>query len=136
MLVISIGGADMPLWDRSRQVIAEARKAAAQHERVLLLDLQSGFNACAQGQALHWELELTPEDGQLRRTALGLLSTGIATLTGLEPSLREKILRPTRSAEILPRDRFSSLELRSLLGSLQFELDVYMCVAQSASLYF
>jgi TolA-binding protein len=109
------------LWARSTQVLEQARKSVGDHPRVLLLDLQAGFTPCAQGQALRWQLELVPEDAILRKQALQLLATGIETLTALEPVIKEKILKPGRK-EVLPQDKFTSPELRALLGTLQFEL--------------
>lgn len=109
------------LWSRSRQVLDQARQAVGDHQRVLLLDLQAGFIPCSEGQALRWQLELTPEDITLRRQALKLLATGIEILTSLEPVIKERIVKPVRK-DILPQDKFTPPELRVLLGTLQFEL--------------
>jgi TolA-binding protein len=108
-------------WTRATLVLDQARKAVGDHQRTLLLDLQAGFIPCAEAQALRWQLELTPEDAALRKTALDLLSTGIEILSALEPVIKEKIVKPVRK-DILPRDKFGPPELRELLGSLQFEL--------------
>lgn len=109
------------MWQRARQVLDDAKSSVGQHERTLLLDLQAGFIPCAQGQAIKWELNLTPEDIALRKQALSLLSEGIEQLSRLEPVIREKILHPSRK-EIPLRDKFTSGELRDQLGVLQFEL--------------
>lgn len=108
-------------WIRATQVLDQARKAVGDHPRTLLLDLQTGFIPCAEAQALRWQLDLTPEDAALRTRALELLSTGIETLSALEPIVKGRIVKPVRK-DILPRDKFSPPELRGLLGSLQFEL--------------
>ncbi|MDB5391567.1 MAG: hypothetical protein JWM11_7213 [Planctomycetaceae bacterium] len=109
------------LWMRSRQVLDEARKVVGEHQRTLLLDLQAGFIPCAQGQAIRWQLELTPEDAALRKQALTLLGTGIETLKALEPVIKAKIRAPVPKG-IQPQDLLTPPELRSLLGTLQFEL--------------
>lgn len=109
------------LWDRSLQVLNQARTAVSKHERKLLLDLQAGFVECARGHALRWQSALTPENGPLRLQARQALAGGIEKLVQLDGELKVRLRKPPPK-DVPPEDKFSPAEIRGLLLTTEFEL--------------
>lgn len=109
------------LWDRSLQVLNQARNVVGKHERKLLLDLQSGFVECARGHALRWQSALTPENGPLRRQALQAFAGGIEKLVQQDGELKVRLRKPPPK-DVPAQDKFSPAEIRGLLLTTEFEL--------------
>ncbi len=109
------------LWERSQKVLQHAGQQVGEHDRKLLLELQSGFVDCARGHALRWQTELSPDDGPLRQQAIQTLSTGIERLTRLEPELKVRLRKPSPK-NVAAQDKFTPAEIRGLLLTTAFEL--------------
>lgn len=109
------------LWDRSIQVLEAARERVGEHERRVLLDLQTGFVALARGHALRWQSALVPDDAAMRQQALQEFATGTERLASLDGVLKDRIRKPG-AKEIPVADKLLPAELRRLILSTEFEL--------------
>lgn len=111
------------LWSRADQILDQSRLALPDHPRLILLNLQSGLQQCARGQAEFWKVQLNPENAAFKTLTEDFLQSGIASLTELEPQLRERLHKPGPKVAS-PEDSLLPVEIRHWLAACHFELGV------------
>ena len=110
------------LWKRSRDVLVEFEAANARHPRLVLLRVQSGLTAVAQGESARENAELAGDAGKRTDEARALLRGAITQLRKLDESLGAEIQLRGRTPRVAEPDQLSTAELNSLRSHVRYQL--------------